>query len=313
MTEELAAKFNADNITVNITSGLKSWAYWFSVVFEKLDNAAIVYIDQNNTVWNYGTMEKVEYTQFDMRALFRLYGNSIDGNCVDFNDYTAKDKEAVKCIEEIRKFNFVEFNALATVLAKEDQQCLKNSKSGTFVTRNGSTVVWEKPCADKENGKVCVCILKKDGKARTMTLESPHVIELFFNSGWFEYKIADILSRWPKAKEIYLNCHFPFRPGVDKNEVDIIVNTGSKVLFVECKTQIYNTVDLDKFRSVVKTYGGMGSKGLFVTDAVMKPEALLKCDENAILHFSLQQPALLPVEQALCILLDSELYNINAR
>ena len=313
MTKGLAEKFNADNVTVNITSGLKSWAYWFSVIFEKLDNAAIIYIDQNNTIWNYSTMEKVEYTQFDMRALFRLYGNSIDGNFVDFNDYTVKDKEVVKDIEEIRKFNFVEFNALATVLTKEDQLCLKNSKSGTFVTRNCSTVEWEKPGTDEENGRVCVCILKKDGRVKTATLESPHAIELFFNSGWFEYKIADIMSRWSKAKEVYMNCHFPFRPGVDKNEVDIIVNTGSKVLFVECKTQIYNTVDLDKFRSVVKTYGGMGSKGLFITDAVMKPEAVQKCDENAILHFSLQQPTLIPADMALYMLLDSELYNINAR
>ena len=313
MTEDLATKFKDDNITVNITSGLKSWAYWFSVVFEKLDNAAIVYIDQNNTIWNYNTMEKVEYTQFDMRALFRLYGNSIDGNCVDFNEYTAKDKEVVKGIEEIRKFNFTEFNSLATVLTKEDQKCLKNNKSGAFATKNGSTVVWEKPGTDEENGKVCVCMQKRDGRVRSMTLESPHVIELFFNSGWFEYKIADILSHWSKAKEVYMNCHFPFRQGVDKNEVDIIVNAGTKVLFVECKTQIHNTVDLDKFRSVVKTYGGMGSKGLFVTDAVMKPEALQKCEENALLHFSLQDSNLLAADKALYLLLDSELYNINAR
>lgn len=258
-------------------------------------------------------MEQLEYTQFDMRALFRLYGNSIDRNCTNLNEYTQKDKETLRIIENIRKAAFTEFNALATVLTAEQSNSLKNIRTGKFETRNGSIVEWEKPTSAGENGKVVICLKKNNGKSLVKTITSPHVIELFFNSGWFEYKVADILSRWSKAKEVYLNCHFPFRKGVDKNEVDIIVNTGTKVLFVECKTQIRNTVDLDKFRSVVKTYGGMGSKGLFITDAVMKDDARLKCEENAILHFSLQQPSLIPTEEALHLLLDSELYNINAR
>ena len=110
-----------------------------------------------------------------------------------------------------------------------------------------------------------------------------------------------------------MNCRFPFNPNMDKNEVDILVNTGTKVLFVECKTQIKNTIDIDKFRSVIKKYGGMGSKGLFITDAVMTDFAVQKCNDNALLHFSLQQPSSIPVEQALYMLLNSELYNINAR
>jgi len=123
-----------------------------------------------------------------------------------------------------------------------------------------------------------------------------------------------MLSKWDKGKNIYLNCHFPFKPNVDKNEVDIIVNTGSKILFVECKTQITHTTDIDKFRSVVKGYGGIGSKGIFVTDAKMTDIAREKCKEHGLLSFSLQDDHLgMSNEKALAILLDSELFNINTK
>ena len=311
--ETLAQKFKEDSIVVNITSGLKSWAYWFGILFDKQPNASIVYIDQNNVLWNYSTMAKIENFQFDMKALFRLYGNSIDGNCVSLKSYTKEDESAITIIEELRKFNFQEFNSLVTTLPDYNRKTLQNSNNGFFQTIRGSSVKWEKPAQTGDNGKAVVCIKKNDGTSLNKEIKSPHIIDLLFNSGWFEYKVAKIISEWPKAKEIFLNCHFPFRTGVDKNEVDIIVNTGTKVLFVECKTQIYNTIDIDKFRNVIKTYGGMGSKGLFVTDAVMKDNAIQKCEENSILHFSLQEPSLFPINKALSLLLDSELYNINAR
>ena len=135
-----------------------------------------------------------------------------------------------------------------------------------------------------------------------------------FNSGWFEFKVAKILSKWDKCKEICMNCKFPFREKVDKNETDILINTGSKVLFVECKTQINNITDIDKFRSVIKNYGGMGSKGLFVTNAKMTDIAKAKCEEHGILSFSLQDSHLgLTEEKALQLLLESELFNINTK
>jgi hypothetical protein len=73
-----------------------------------------------------------------------------------------------------------------------------------------------------------------------------------------------------------------------KNEVDIIVDAGTKLLFVECKTQVKNSTDVDKFASVVRTYGGLGSKALFVTYSPMVPEALEKCVEKGIAVFDCQ-------------------------
>lgn len=313
IVEKMAAQYAEDEVTVNISSGPKSWSHLFGSMFQSKENTTVVYMDQNNVLWNYRTMQGLQDFEFDMHTHFRLYGNSIENNYKKFSDYTEADVEAMKKIEEIRNFDFQIFNALLTVLDKQNQHTLRNGKHGKFEHGSGSYVEWEKT-TEQQVGFVRVFIVKKNGRSKEVKFESPNAVDLAFNSGWFEFKVAKMLSAWDKCKEICLNCKFPFKERVDKNETDIIVNTGSKILFVECKTQINNTTDIDKFRSVIKNYGGMGSKGLFVTDAKMTEVAKAKCEEHGILSFSLKDEHLgLSDEKALQVLLESELYNINTK
>lgn len=306
--EKLAERYKADEVTMNISSGLKSWSYWFGIVFDKYPNTTVVYMDQNNTLWNYRTMQASSGYTFDMHTLFRLYGNSIDNNYTPFSEYTDEDFAAIKKVEAIRKVNHTVFNKLTALLDTKKKNILSNQKTGSFSDPSMSAVRW-----DKEACKVEITLFAKR-YVKSEVIESPHAIDIVFNSGWFEAKIARLLSRWDKAKEICINCRFPFKPKVDKNEVDIIVNTGSKILFVECKTQIANTTDIDKFRSVIKGYGGMGSKGIFITDAPMTDIAKAKCEERGILTFSLQDEHLgMSIEKALFMLLESDLDSINTK
>ena len=105
-----------------------------------------------------------------------------------------------------------------------------------------------------------------------------------------EVKIAKLLSNIYPKENIYMNCRF-INNGTAQNEVDIIINTGNKLLFVECKTQITNTTDIDKFSTVVENYGGKSSKALFITDAKMSESVIRKCDKFNIAHFSLEEVA----------------------
>lgn len=313
IVEKMAAQYAEDEVTVNISSGPKSWSHLFGSMFQSKENATVVYMDQNNVLWNYRTMQGLQDFEFDMHTHFRLYGNSIENNYKKFSDYTEADVEAMKKIEEIRNFDFQIFNALLTVLDKQNQHTLKNGKYGKFVHGSGSYVEWEKT-TEEQDGFVRVFLQKKNGKSKEVKFESPNAVDLAFNSGWFEFKVAKLLSTWSRSKEICMNCKFPYKKDVDKNETDIVINTGSKVLFVECKTQINNITDIDKFRSVIKNYGGMGSKGLFVTNAKMTDIAKAKCEEHGILSFSLQDSHLgLTEEKSLQLLLESELFNINTK
>ena len=309
----LAEKYKDDKVTLNISSGLKSWSYLFGIVFNELENAEVVYMDQNNVLWNYKTMEGTREITFDMHTHFRLYGNSIEGHYKKIENYTEVDIKCIEKIEHIRRHNYDAFNYLVTILDKKRQNLLKNNNSGRFDHESGSYVEWQKTTKECKC-IVHICLINKNKQIKEVKIESPNAVDLAFNSGWFEFKVAKLLSTWKKSQEVCLNCKFPFKKNVDKNEVDIIVNTGTKALFVECKTQIKNTTDIDKFSSVIKNYGGMGSKGLFITEVKMSEMAKTKCEEHKILTFSLADgPLGMFNEQMLHILLDSELNNINTQ
>lgn len=111
-----------------------------------------------------------------------------------------------------------------------------------------------------------------------------------------------------------MNCIFPTKTNSPKNEIDIIIDTGTKLLFVECKTQINSETDIDKFAAAVKVYGGSGSKALFVTDAPMRDKAKEKCNDNGVLSFSLEKFGGASLSKSpLFELLEKELFNINPK
>ncbi|WP_337940468.1 DUF1887 family CARF protein [Parabacteroides sp.] len=313
--ESLAKKYEKDEVTVNISSGLKSWSHLFGITFDKQPNATVVYMDQNNILWNYRTMQSQANFEFDMYTLFRLYGNSLENNYKKLSEYTDKDNEAVAKIEGIRQFDTRSFNSLVALLDSKMQNQLKNPAGRFELDNPESFVEWTREKGGQKEETVFISLFSNKKGCKKVKIVSPNAIGLVFNSGWFEYKVAKLLSTWDKAREICLNCRFPFEQNLDKNETDIIVRTETKILFVECKTQITKVTDIDKFRSVVKAYGGMGSKGLFITKAKMSDMARKKCEENGILSFSFEDAAngiLLP-EKALHLLLNNELFNINTK
>lgn len=321
-------------VTVNITSGLKTWSHWFGVTFhdysnmpnalspiEKLlikfgvtyrnsINATVVYIDQNNVLWNYKTLKPYKDIHFDMRTIFKLYGNELV-HYKRFADYTKEDFEAIIKVERIRKFHYKVFYSL-TIDLKDEANKLKGIKDFSIQSKlKGDS----ESCLRfyNELSRIEFDIYSK-GRLKEYTVESPHIKDIVFFAGWFELKVAKLLSNWIHAEEICMNCHFPFKENLDKNEVDIIINTGTKILFVECKTQISDTTAIDKFRSVIKGYGGTASKGLFVTDAKMPDMARDKCKEHGILTYSFQDDhnGMSDLE-AITDLLNKELYNINTK
>jgi hypothetical protein len=298
---ELKESFTeSDQITVNVSSGTKPWSLLFFGMFSADVNATVFVIDQNNLLWDLKTLESAQ-GEFDMDVQFRLLGNELkDYN--DINIYTEKDAQLIQEIRTLRTFHHADFLQLTEFLHKFQNET-------TAVSKHGSTLSWMK--ADK---KFEVVMCDKKGRKLQKTLQSEHVRSLVLNTSWFEYEVALLLRNWGKAKQIRMNCLFPATSGSPKNEIDIIVNAGTKLLFVECKTQIKNETDIDKFASAVKVYGGLGSKALFVTDVPMTEKAREKCADNGIMTFCLQGNAFnLPPEKLLFNMLDSELFNINAK
>ncbi len=297
---QCAEQYKDGEVSVNISSGTKPWAFYFAKIFGAMSNATLFYMDQNNMLWNFSdkSSQKVE---FNMDAQFRLLGNRLKAYR-RFDEYNEADTSCVQQIERLRNFSIPEFNELVSYIDK----C---PKATDYITCKGSQLRWD------NYSKMFRChIIGSRDRVIDVELKSPHIRQLLRNTGWFEYKVASILANWEQASDIRLNCLFPAVNKAPKNEVDIILRAGDKLLFVECKIKIQTITDIDKFSAVVKNYGGMGSKALFVTDLPMKPIAREKCKDNGILSFSLREEHLgMTDEQALAMLLDSELFNINTK
>lgn len=308
-TKKLCEKYKDCEISVNISGGTKPWAYFFSLIFGQLPNATLFYVDQNCYVWNLKTKEK-KYINFDIEAQFRLLGNPLE-KYTNFSEYTDGDFACIKQIEKAREINHKDFNSLLSVFPNNEKESwkkrLKNQAEDKFVLQSGSFVEFTKP------NLVSICIMHKKRGPVIQQVKSPHAVQLCFNTNWFEVKVGKILIKWKRTKAIYHNCIFPYK-NLDKNEVDLVVNTGNKLLFVECKTQINQITDIDKFHTVVRNYGGQGSKGLFVTDAKFSDMALQKCSDLGIISFSLSDANLnMDSATALYLKLESELFNINPK
>ena len=76
---------------------------------------------------------------------------------------------------------------------------------------------------------------------------------------------------------------------LDKNEIDILLNTGQNILFLECKAGIVTQSDINKIRTVSKFYGGISSKSILVSFFKPKEHLIEKCQDLDIEIFYIQE------------------------
>ena len=114
---------------------------------------------------------------------------------------------------------------------------------------------------------------------------------MLFEGRWWETLVADAVSRWADGRyEVWTNVRFEPKAEAeryDKNEVDVLVNIGNRLLFVECKSGMFNQDNLYKLSSVSHTYGSYKSKSVIVSfrDNVIRPDLEEKAREMHVKLF----------------------------
>lgn len=276
---ELYKTYIDDEISINLTSGTKIWSLIVYSVFSKHKNIKFIYIDQNNNVTNIINKESHKM-HIDVDTKFRLNGNELN-HYKDFGSYTEEDFNILKTIKEIRKFNYEAFSKLTNPLEKS-QQYMLNQNTGEFHLDNGSNISW-----NWLKKTVQISLFNKTGENKVFILTSPNVASIVFHSRWFELMIASYIAQNPDTQHVWMNCEF-FSKSKDiignrtKNEIDIIAEMDTRLLFIECKTKISKINDIDKFKSAVSNYGGLGSKCIFVTYFLPSEIAKEKCNDYSI-------------------------------
>lgn len=296
-----------DTYSINLSGGTKLWSLAFYEYFRNQNHVKLLYIDQNNLIYDLRTQTSHRATvMVDMDQVFRL--NGVEETSYDnIADYTTEDCYVSNRLFQLRSTYNLAMRSLSVLDRYKKKEVEENETGSLKIASN--MLKW-----DKTSNSIDVRLVNGEKKTNQQFI-SPHVFRLFFFTGWFELRVAKLLSQWKYAKEIRLSVKFPYlQDGNPKNEIDIIVNTGNRLLFVECKTQISSITDIDKFRTAVKNYGGMSSKALFVTLDPMKATAAEKCVDSDILAFSISDARKESNYRAeLFSMLESELFEINKK
>lgn len=276
-----------EEVTVNISGGSKPWSIAVALLSSKYKNVTLIYIDQNCRIYNLSKEESQMVQPFDggIRQILDYNMNSTESH-IELTSYTEQDLNIIEDIKRVRRSCLKTFNSL-TIPSKANKSRFQNNLADTIEDlATGSTIEWNRRDPDMQYVKLYLTDSPYI-EGNEYDFSSPHAFDLITSSGWFEYEVATILNGWDKTKEIWMNVVFPYNNKLPKNEIDIIVNVGYKLLFVECKTKIFDNTDIDKFASAVKAYGGMGSKAVFISMEPMSALTLEKCQTNNIASYSM--------------------------
>ena len=260
---------------VNITGGTKIMSIALLEAFIKYPNATIFYIDQNQNILDIRS-RKSQFApiHIDIGTIFSLSGNKL----VDYKDFKSLDIQILKdagMVRQMMQYAKGEWYKLMAGLRVDNKMSGLTTPAGSYYT------------IDKSDQSLTIQLFKA-GKSMKYTWKGKDGLKLVKDTQWFEIEVAEILSRWRYCRELYMHSKVAYQAGTEKNEIDIIVNTEGKLIFVECKTQVFDIKDIDKFRNVVKNYGGLAAKAVLITDQPVNQLVAEKCRDNSISYFSLK-------------------------
>ena len=265
---------------INLTSGTKLWSLTFFRVFYQDKNTHFIYIDQNNHITDILTKESHIGTINTLNR-FELYGTPLTSFRM-LEEYDEEDISVSRKIELFRnknRFEFFQLTAGYNLSVLEKENVLQTERGSVF--EYSFEERWARIKLYTDRGFV------------TKEFSCQHLLDILFNFGWFELKTALELRKNERISKIWLNCEFADSEKNPKNEIDIIAEQDNRLLFVECKTMIYDSTDIDKFGSALRNFSGTSTTGIFVTNDPPNTNrmsrynhAMEKCKDNGILTFN---------------------------
>lgn len=262
---EIICKVDAnDEILINLTGGTKIMLLAAqSVITDKQVRG--FYIDQDYTLIEIPSYsKKLINSQLLIKDFFSLSGHKIftaKALC-DFTDSDFKVSNEIESFAASNKFFF----KISEYIRKKFK--VLPDKGDEAITDNLS-IKWNNGLVEVQNNK------------SNISFKSNNVKDLFFNAGWWELIVASEVAKWGKVKEVIIHCELPFKSDDKtlKNEIDILLNTGNKLIFVECKSGNIKQEDINKMKVIKQTYGGIISKSLLVSRFIPSQSILEKCKE----------------------------------
>lgn len=263
----ITQRSGSDEISFNLTGGTKLMLIAAQSVLSEGGFSGF-YVDTNNSVTEIPSFvkKKLCYT-ISTEDFFSLSGHRISSS------------------KRLDSFDHADFNAAEKIQGFSDE-----GKDFSLITAHFRKIKKIKNFGEElinENLKCTwslgIITIQKKGK-KEYIFESPNVKALFFYGGWWELLVANSLAGWEAGQEILMEVVLPFKIDLktNKNEIDILINRNNKLIFIECKSGIVSSQDINKIKTIRDTYGGNSSRSVLVCQH--KPEKTLfeKCKELSI-------------------------------
>ncbi|MGM0944690.1 MAG: Card1-like endonuclease domain-containing protein [Bacteroidota bacterium] len=264
-----------DQLFVNVTGGTKMMAlpvYEFAKeqlpdvevkLFYTTTNSEIVWFLEKNHV------EKLQ-TKLSIQELISLQNQKINFS-YNFNETYEKFKDYLPVIEKQLLKSSSPWNKFLKYVNQhirideenKNQTLLKvsetlNSKQELFFIK-----------IEKDE----VEILYKEVSWLKFNLTETEVLWFLIDAGWFELMVANKLVDTYPDHEILLNVVFNFRSNqkLVRNEVDVLMCDGNKLIFIECKSGNIKSKDIDAIKIRKEVYGGLIGDSILVGRYPLNP------------------------------------------
>ncbi len=245
--------------TYHLSEGTKPMAIASFLVAREMGARAFYLTQLGDLVW-LDTFEKVAmHSILDNEEIIALSGNTLS----TYHD--------IHQIEEQDVYGSLQVKHFIESYPQAHSRIMKFF--GIFCQRQISRLPSSKLLTDELKFKI------KDGgllitRKQNILLRLPqsNAIYLYFKGSWWETLIADQVRIWAGQKnnppEAWQNVIF--RTGNDassqaKNEVDVLVNSKQKLIFIECKSGQVTQNDIYKIDGVRETYGGDISRAVLAS------------------------------------------------
>jgi hypothetical protein len=260
-----------DQLTINITGGTKMMGlalYEFGLKAQNTCKVFYFYIDlQQKIHWFLENRTEDFSEQLTLEEFIALSGQQISSK-EQYSDLVERYKTPLAKVKSHLR-NYESSKVWDIFLKNVAEKVRKNSNNyeGTkqIVNRllvngnlGGFEILWDSQGIQiQHNDRVFIEISDSDA-----------AIEWFlFNAGWFEILTAQKFAERYPADQIFMNVKFPVLANSieDKNEVDILINDGGKLIFIECKSGIVKSENINTIKVRKETYGGLIAQNILVT------------------------------------------------
>jgi hypothetical protein len=294
--EKIIDKLNTnDEVIFNLTGGTKVMVLAAQAIIHEKGLKGF-YINQDDTFLELPKYEKQHIkTELTIPEFFDLSGHHLFSAKL-LKDYTPEDIKMAHAIDSFAQNDRRYASITSYIRKKFNYYSYSFPLNGNEVLSNGIELIW-----NINNIKASL-----NGKS-IFNLNSKNIIDLFFNAAWWELLVAEEVAKWNKLKEILIKCELPFKTDqqTTKNEIDILLNTGKKLIFVECKSGNIRQEDINKMKVIKQTYGGVISKSILVSRYLPNPTIVEKCKELDIEVFycyAFQNKQIYPLSKLISVL-----------